>query len=185
MGSIAASIGQSARSAIACRHLFVTLVFGALAHAACAAPVIGGVCVPDSYAIKKGIYETAGFGVRMDAKNVGSVRLLCPLDQDLAADLGQIAGMWMTYIDSDGMKTGGRVRATLRRAARGTNVAESLGTCDSDTSDATGPTEIFCPLPKPVDLSDKYQWWWEVVIDRSDPAVNVEFLGLISGYTTP
>jgi hypothetical protein len=81
----------------------------------------------------------------------------------------------MSFIDQDGMEVGARVRAILRRAKLGTNIAITIGTCDSNTSSVTGPANLACFLPAyTAQINESY--WWEILIDRSDPAVNVEFL---------
>ena len=68
-----------------------------------------------------------------------------------------------------------RVRAILRFAKLGTNIAITIGTCDSNTSSITGPTNIACFMtPHTTQINESY--WWEILIDRSDPKVNVEFL---------
>lgn len=165
------------RRAIGC----VILLTVALAGRAEAEPVIGGTCVPDSATIRLGLHETAGFGVRFSGTHTGQIRLLCPFDAD-ASGL-RLGGMQMSFIDSDGMNVGGRVRAHLRRAAYGTNIAVTLGTCDSNTSNTTGPQKMDCFLPSVFMISAGDLYWWEIIIERSSPAVNVEFLGVRSFYS--
>jgi hypothetical protein len=135
---------------------------------------VGGTCVPDSATIRAGQYETAGFGVRFGGNNVGSIRLLCPFGLD-GYD-ATIGGMEMSVIDQDGMEAGGRIRASLHRAVRGTNVSIEMGTCDSNTSNTTTPHKIFCPLVYKIKSNEWY--WWDVRIERTTPRVNVEFLGI-------
>jgi hypothetical protein len=138
--------------------------------------LIGGACIPDSATVRAGLYETAGFGVRFGS-GTGRIRLLCPyhLHSDLLGSGIQIGITILSFIDQDGMEVGARVRANLRRAGQGTNIAITIGTCDSNTSSITGPTSIVCFMPphRPQ-LNEAY--WWEILIDRSDPRVNVEFL---------
>jgi len=76
----------------------------------------------------------------------------------------------MSFIDQDGMEVGARVRANLRR-----DIAITIGTCDSNTSSITGPINIACFMP-PHTTQINESYWWEILIDRSDPRVNVEFL---------
>ncbi len=144
------------------------------ARAADVTDVIGGACVPDSATVRAGLYETAGFGVRFGS-GTGRIRLLCPYH--LHSDtIGKRIGItMMSFIDQDGMEVGARVRATLRRARLGTNIAITIGTCDSNTSSITGPSNIACFMP-PYTAQINESYWWEILIDRSDPRVNVEFL---------
>jgi hypothetical protein len=137
---------------------------------------VGGTCVPDSATIRAGHYETAGFGVRFGGDSVGNIRLLCPYRR-LTVDFDvTIGGMEMSVIDQDGMEAGGRIRASLHRAVRGTNVSIEMGTCDSNTSNTTTPHKIFCPLGYKIKSNEWY--WWDVRIERTTPRVNVEFLGI-------
>jgi hypothetical protein len=132
--------------------------------------VIGGACVPDSATVRAGLYETAGFGVRFGS-GTGRIRLLCPYHLHSDAIGSRIGITMMSFIDQDGMEVGARVRANLRFARLGTNI----GTCDSNTSNITGPTNIACFMP-PHTATINESYWWEILIDRSDPRVNVEFL---------
>jgi hypothetical protein len=155
--------------------------FGDGAHAG---PVwaahVGGTCVPDSATIRAGHHETAGFGVRFSGDSVGKIRLLCPFGHDgFDAKLG---AMEMSVIDQDGMEAGGRIRAHLHRAAKGTNVWIEIGTCDSNTSNTTTPHKIVCPLDFKIQSNEWY--WWDVEIERTTPRVNVEFLGISLLYQT-
>jgi hypothetical protein len=136
--------------------------------------VIGGACVPDSATVRAGLYETAGFGVRFGS-GTGRIRLLCPYHLHSDAIGSRIGITMMSFIDQDGMETGARVRANLRRARLGTNIAITIGTCDSNTSSITGPTNIACFMP-PYTAQLNESYWWEILIDRSDPRVNIEFL---------
>lgn len=137
---------------------------------------VGGTCVPDSATIRAGNYETAGFGVRFGGNSVGNIRLLCPYYRlDVGYDV-TIGGMGMSVIDQDGMEAGGRIRASLHRAVKGTNVWIEIGTCDSNTSSTTTPHKIFCPLNYTIKGNEWY--WWDVKIERTTPRVNVEFLGI-------
>jgi len=159
--------------------LALCLHFLAIADAAKAADVdvtdvIGGACVPDSATMRAGLYETAGFGVRFGS-GTGRIRLLCPYHLHSDAIGRRIGITMMSFIDQDGMEVGARVRAHLRRARLGTNIAITIGTCDSNTSSITGPTNIACFMP-PYTTQINESYWWEILIDRSDPRVNVEFL---------
>ena len=136
--------------------------------------VIGGACVPDSATVRAGLYETAGFGVRFGS-GTGRIRLLCPYHLHSDAIGSTIGITMMSFIDQDGMEVGARVRANLRRAKLGTNIAITIGTCDSNNSSITGPTNIACFMP-PYTAQINESYWWEILIDRSDPSVNVEFL---------
>lgn len=138
---------------------------------------IGGVCVPDGATIRAGGYETRGFGVGFTGEHTGSIRLMCPFTVT-ANMLGTNIGLiFMSVIDSDGMNTGGRIRAFLRHAGIASNVAITDATCDSNTSFATGPQNIACFFHgEPIKINVFY--WWDVLIERTDPKVNVEFLGV-------
>jgi hypothetical protein len=154
--------------------LALCLHFLAAADSAKATDIIGGACVPDSATVRAGLYETAGFGVRFGS-GTGRIRLLCPyyLYHDTVGS--KIGITMMSFIDQDGMEVGTRVRAILRRARLGTNIAITIGTCDSNTSSITGPTNIACFMP-PYTTQINESYWWEILIDRFDPRLNVEFL---------
>ena len=131
---------------------------------------VGGTCVPDSATIRAGQYETAGFGVRFGGNSVGHIRLLCPFGQDgYGATIG---AMEMSVIDQDGMEAGGRIRAHLHRAAKGTNIWIKIATCDSNTSNTTTPHQIICPLS--FTITDQEWYLVDVEIERTTPSVNVE-----------
>src|SRR5206468_4534245 len=70
---------------------------------------------------------------------------------------------------------GARPRQFALRQAGNRNIAITIGTCDSNTSNITGPTNIACFMP-PHTATINESYWWEILIDRSDPRVNVEFL---------
>lgn len=165
--------------------IILSLVFvvgvshGAYAGAVWAAHV-GGTCVPDSATVRAGLYETAGFGVRFGGNSVGKIRLLCPFGQD-GYD-ATIGGMQMSVIDQDGMEAGGRIRAHLHRAAKGTNIWIEIGTCDSNTSDTTTPQQIWCGLDNGYKMNGNEWYWWDIEIERTTPTVNVEFLGISMLY---
>jgi hypothetical protein len=144
--------------------------------------LIGGTCVPDSATVRAGIYETAGFGIRFGGNGIGKIRLLCPALETLNdVEVGATA---LSIIDQDGMEGGARVRAHFRRAAIGTNRWIAIGTCDSNTSNDTGPHRLLCPLP-PYKLRADEWYWWDVEIERINPQVNVEFLGVGLRYIGP
>jgi len=85
--------------------------------------------------------------------------------------------IFMSVIDGDGMNTGARVRAFFRHAAIGSNVAVTDATCDSNTSNTTGPQNMACFFhSEPIKINVFY--WWDILIERTDPKVNVEFLGV-------
>ena len=154
----------------------LALGFGHSAHAQdfVWASHVGGTCVPDSATIRAGQYETAGFGVRFGGNSVGHIRLLCPFGQDgYGATIG---AMEMSVIDQDGMEAGGRIRAHLHRAAKGTNIWIEIATCNSNTSNTSTPHKIICPLS--FTITDQEWYWWDVEIERTTPNVNVEFLGI-------
>src|SRR5512146_1902968 len=98
----------------------------------------GGGCVPDSATVRAGIYETRGFGTGFSGSSTGRIRLLCPYHLHSEAPGAKIGITMLSVIDQDGMEAGARVRANLRRAALGSNVAITIGTCDSNTSTLTG-----------------------------------------------
>jgi hypothetical protein len=152
----------------------------ARADSAQAVDLIGGTCVPDGATIRAGLYETAGFGIRFD-QGIGKIRLLCPF-----LDRGdhEIGWTWLSVIDEDGMEGGARVRAHFRRAAIGTNAWIAMGTCDSNTSNVTGPHKLECQLPRYKIRGDEW-YWWDVEIERTNPRVNVEFLGVGARYPGP
>src|SRR5262249_5464658 len=156
-----------------CLH-FLTTADSAKAQDVDLTDVIGGACVPDSATVRAGFYETAGFGVRFGS-GTGRIRLLCPYHLHSDAIGSRIGITMMSFIDQDGMEVGARVRANLRFARLGTNIAITIGTCDSNTSNITGPTNIACFMP-PHTATINESYWWEILIDRSDPRVNVEFL---------
>jgi hypothetical protein len=156
--------------------------FGDSAHAD---PVwaahVGGTCVPTSATIKAGQYETAGFGVRFSGNLVGAIRLLCPFGID--GHDATIGAMVMSVIDGDGGGEDGHVRASLRRAAKGTNAWIEIGSCDSNSSTKTTPQQIVCPVPGHK-ISGNEWYWWDVVIERRSERVNIEFLGISLMYVS-
>ena len=137
----------------------------------------GGVCVPDSATIRAGGYETRGFGVGFSGRNTGSIRLLCPFtvaSNMLDAKIGLI---FMSVIDGDGMNTGARVRVFF--VTRGSEPMSRSPTPppNSNTSNTTGPHNMACFFPgEPIKINVFY--WYDVLIERTDPKVNVEFLGV-------
>lgn len=138
---------------------------------------VGGVCVPDSATVRAGGYETRGFGVGFSGSATGSIRLLCPFTVTANMLDTNIGLIFMSVIDGDGMNTGARVRAFLRHAGIGTNVAITDATCNSNTSNTTGPQNMACFFhSEPIKINVFY--WWDVLIERTDPKVNVEFLGV-------
>jgi len=142
---------------------------------------IGGVCVPDSATIRAGLYETRGFGVGFSGNSVGKIRLLCPFTAT-GNTLGAKVGItFMNVIDDDGTGTGARVTATFRHAALASNVAITNGTCDSNASSFPGPHNVSCQFPAyTIKINESY--WWDVSIERTNPRVNVEFLGVGMRY---
>ena len=88
----------------------------------------------------------------------------------------------MSVIDSDGMESGGRIRAHLRRAVSGTNIWIAIGTCVSNTSDIRTPHRIDCVFD-PYRPQGNEWYWWDVEIERTTPSVNVEFLGINIAYS--
>jgi hypothetical protein len=143
--------------------------------------VIGGGCVPDSATVRAGIYETRGFGIGFSGSSTGKIRLLCPYHLHSEAPGAKIGITMLSVIDQDGMEVGARVRANLRRAALGSNVAITIGTCDSNTSTLTGPHNMACFMPSyTAKINESY--WWEILIERTDPRLNVEFLAVGMRY---
>jgi hypothetical protein len=138
---------------------------------------VGGTCVPDSATIRAGHYETAGFGVRFGGASVGAIRLLCPFGLD-GYD-ATIGAMLMSVIDSDGGGEDGHVRASLRRAVKGTNAWIEIGSCDSNSSTKTTPHQIVCPVE-----GHKINGNEMVLVGRRSERVNVEFLGISLMYVS-
>ncbi len=163
--------------------LLFTLEIGCvdIAHAdAVWASHVGGTCVPSSATIRAGQYETAGFGVRFAGGSVGAIRLLCPFGLDgFEAIIGSIV---MSVIDEDGGGEDGHVRASLRRAVKGTNAWIEIGSCDSNSSTNLSPHQIFCPIRDGFKIKSNEWYWWDVVIERRTERVNVEFLGISLMY---
>ena len=131
-------------------------------------------CVPDSATIRAGKYETAGFGVRF-ANGIGAIRLLCPFGLD--GNDATIGGMQLSVNDGDGGGADGHIRASLRRAVKGTNVWIEIGSCDSNQSTKTTPQLIWCPIDG-YKITGKEWYLWDVSIERTTERVNVEFLGI-------
>jgi hypothetical protein len=138
------------------------------------AGVIGGTCVPDSDTIARQLYHTAGFGVQFAPGKVGRIRFLCPLP---GTGTSNMSGILLSYIDPDGVGTEAHVVASLRFALSGSNAGITIGSCDSNsnTANVTGPAEVRCLFPR-HDVRAAY-YWWEIVMERTNPALNVEFLG--------
>jgi hypothetical protein len=143
--------------------------------------LVGGACVPDSTTVRAGVYETAGFGIRFSGNSTGRIRLFCPYHLHSSAIGAKIGLIFLSVIDDDGMEVGARVRAFLRRAGIGSNVAITIGTCDSNTSNFPGPHNMGCFGPSyTTKINESY--WWEVLIERTNPRVNVEFLSVGMRY---
>jgi hypothetical protein len=138
---------------------------------------VGGVCIPDSATIRAGGYETRGFGVGFHGSSTGAIRLLCPFTVTANMLDVKIGLIFMSVIDGDGMNTGARVRAFFRHAGIGTNVAVTDATCDSNTSNTTGPQNMACFFHSET-ININVFYWWDILIERTDPKVNVEFLGV-------
>jgi hypothetical protein len=142
---------------------------------------IGGACVPDGATIRAGLYETRGFGIGFRGDSTGTIRLMCPfvVTSDM---LGAKVGItFLGVIDGDGIAEGARVQAVFRHAALGSNVAITNGVCDSNTSTLTGPHNVACFFDSyTIKINEMY--WWDVEIQRSDPKINVEFLGVGMRY---
>jgi hypothetical protein len=146
-----------------------------------ATDLVGGACVPDSATVRAGVYETAGFGVRFSGNSTGRIRLLCPYHLHSSAIGRKIGLIFLSVIDDDGMEAGARVRAALRRARIGSNIAITIGTCDSNTSNFPGPHNMGCFGPAyAAQINESY--WWDVLIERTNPRVNVEFLSVGMRY---
>jgi hypothetical protein len=160
-----------------------TLLLGAPSARAGDGPLdeIGGVCVPDSATVRAGLYETRGFGVGFSGNATGKIRLLCPFNIT-ASMLGAKVGItFLNVIDGDGTAGSARVTATFRHAALASNVAITNGTCDSNTSSFPGPHNVSCTFPAyTIKINESY--WWDVSIERANPRVNVEFLGVGMRY---
>ena len=142
---------------------------------------IAGACIPDAATIRAGLYETRGFGIGFKADSVGTIRVLCPFVVT-GNTLGAKVGMtFLSVIDGDGIAEGARVQAVFRRAALGSNAAITLGVCDSNTSTTTAPHSVSCEFAAyTIKINESY--WWDVEIHRSDPRINVEFLGIGMRY---
>ena len=142
---------------------------------------IGGACVPDAATIRAGLYETRGFGVGFRGESTGTIRLLCPFVVSGNTIGAKVGITFLSVIDGDGIAEGARVQAVFRRAALASNVAITLGVCDSNTSTLTGPHNVSCQFdPYTIKINESY--WWDVEIQRSDPKINVEFLGVGMRY---
>ena len=142
---------------------------------------IGGVCVPDSATVRAGIYETRGFGIGFSGSNTGRIRLLCPFN--VTGDMIgiKIGITFLSVIDDDGTGTAARVTATFRRAGLASNIAITNGICDSNISSFPGPHNVSCRFdPYIIKINESY--WWDVLIERTDPRVNVEFLSVGMRY---
>jgi hypothetical protein len=140
-----------------------------------------GVCVPDAATIRAGGYETRGFGIGFSGSSTGTIRLLCPFHPDSGMIGTKLGITFLSVIDDDGMEVGARVRATFRHAALGSNIAVSHGTCDSNTSSFPGPHNLSCTFP-PYTIKVNESYWWDVLIERTNPRVNVEFLSIGMRY---
>jgi hypothetical protein len=171
-----------ARSFLAFALGSVLLASGNAVHAV-DAPLdqIGGVCVPDGATIRAGLYETRGFGIGFRGESTGTIRLLCPFVVTGNTVGVKVGITFMSVIDGDGIAEGARVQAVFRHAALGSNVAITHGVCDSNTSTLTGPHNVACQFDAyTIKINESY--WWDVEIHRSDPKVNVEFLGVGMRY---
>ena len=143
---------------------------------------IGGTCIPDAATIRAGLYETRGFGIGFRGDSIGTIRLLCPFVATGDALGAKLGITFMSVIDGDGIAEGARVQAVFRHAALASNVAVTHNVCDSNTSTLTGPHNVACwfAAAYPIKINESY--WWDVEIHRSDPKINVEFLGIGMRY---
>ena len=142
---------------------------------------VGGVCVPDGATIRAGLYETRGFGIGFSGSNTGTIRLLCPFTATGNLIGTKIGITFLSVIDGDGTGQGARVQAIFRQAALGSNVAITNNVCDSNTSNLSGPHNIACFFPSyTIKINEAY--WWDISIQRTDPRINVEFLGVGMRY---
>ena len=142
---------------------------------------VGGVCVPDSATVRAGLYETRGFGVGFSGNSTGKIRLLCPFNVTASMLGAKIGITFLNVIDDDGMQTGARVSATFRHSKLASNVAVTNGTCDSNSSSFPGPHNVSCTFPAyTIKINESY--WWDVLIERTNPRVNVEFLSVGMRY---
>jgi hypothetical protein len=141
------------------------------------AQYIGGTCVPDSDTIAGQLYHTAGFGVQFAPGKIGRIRFLCPLLGKIGFE---VSGMLLSFIDPDGIGTEAHVVASLRGAAIGSNAGITYLRCDSNDNglNQIGPAKHLCLF----DFFDPHKLrpfnWWEVIIERTNPTLNVEFLGV-------
>ena len=137
--------------------------------------IVGGACVPDSATVRAGGYETRGFGVGFSGNSTGKIRLLCPFNATFNMIGKKVGTIFLNVIDDDGMEAGARIRATFRHAPLASNVAVTAGTCDSNTSSFPGPHNVSCTFPAyTIKINESY--WWDVLIERTNPRVNVELL---------
>lgn len=142
---------------------------------------IGGVCLPDGATVRAGLYETRGFGVGFRGSETGTIRLLCPFTVSANMIGTNIGITFLSVIDGDGIAEGAWVQAVFRHAGLGSNVAITNGVCDFNTSTLTGPHNVSCFFPSyTIQINESY--WWDVEIQRSDPTINVEFLGVGMRY---
>jgi hypothetical protein len=142
---------------------------------------VGGVCVPDGATIRAGLYETRGFGIGFSGSNTGTIRLLCPFTATGNLIGTKIGITFLSVIDGDGTGQGARVQAIFRHAALGSNVAITNNVCDSNTSNLSGPHNVACFFPS-YTIRINESFWWDISIQRADPRVNVEFLGVGMRY---
>ena len=174
---------MTTRRAVAAAVVTAIFLIGVSSARASDGPLdqIAGSCVPDSATVRAGVYETRGFGVGFSGNSTGKIRLLCPFNATWNM-LGTKAGItFLNVIDDDGMATGARVTATFRHAGLASNVAVTIGTCDSDKSSFPGPHNVSCTFPA-YTLKINETYWWDVTIERTNPRVNVEFLSIGMRY---
>jgi hypothetical protein len=139
--------------------------------------MIGAGCVPDGDTVANAMYKTGSMSTYFANGKTGTIRLFCPIT---AIDGGNETwhGMRIGYKDPDGMATAYRVRALLYYIPYVTFAGRTLiTTCDSNTSNSTGYTSLFCDFPA-FGISDFEMYWVEVIIDRTSTAAMPEFGGV-------
>jgi hypothetical protein len=136
--------------------------------------VIGAGCAPHGDSV--GLYTSGSMGTYFANGQTGTIRLFCPVTTFEGGTTWR--SFSIAYKDPDGMSTAYRVRVLLYTIPGLSFTGRTLiQTCDSNTSNNTGYTSLFCDFTD-FTMSEHDWYWFEVIIDRTSTASMPEFGGI-------
>ena len=141
-----------------------------------------GPVFPIARRFVRGFRKRPDHGVRFGGNSVRTVRLLCPfLD---TRDL-EVAFTGLGIVDQDGTGAEARVRTLIFVSAKiGTNVSiadRGNPQFNSNTANIHRAAHQLCQIRPHYKTRGDEWYWWDIVIERTNPQVNVEFLGVGGG----